>query len=141
MFSMPQKKFIDQLEHNPGIVRGELYDAVINGVELASGSIRIHDPVLQKRVFSILGVSETEAEEKFGFMIDAFRFGAPPHGGAAIGLDRTMMLMMGETTIRNVIAFPKNTLGASPMDNSPAPLDDNQLQELHLSLRHSVRLN
>lgn len=137
MFSMPQKRFVDHLEQNPGVVRGELYDAVINGVELASGSIRIYDPKLQKRVFAILGISEADAEERFGFMIDAFRFGAPPHGGAAIGLDRTVMLMMGEKTIRNVIAFPKNTMGSSPLDNSPAPLDKNQLQELHLSIHQS----
>ena len=134
MFSMPQARFRDGLEANPGAVRGELYDAVINGVELASGSIRIHDPALQRRVFAILGVSEAEAEQRFGFMLDAFRYGAPPHGGAAIGFDRTVMLMAGESTIREVLAFPKNTWAASPMDASPAPLDEQQLRELHLQV-------
>ena len=135
MFSLPQAQYLDRLEQDPGAVRGELYDAVINGVELASGSIRIHDPALQRRVFAILGVSETEAAQRFGFMLDAFRYGAPPHGGAAIGFDRTVMLMAGEATIRDVIAFPKNTWAASPMDDSPAPLDDRQLQELRLEVR------
>ena len=134
MFSMPQARFRDGLEANPGAVRGELYDAVINGVELASGSIRIHDPALQRRVFAILGVSEAEAEQRFGFMLDAFRYGAPPHGGAAIGFDRTVMLMAGESTIREVLAFPKNTWAASPLDASPAPLDEQQLRELHLQV-------
>ena len=135
MFSMPQAQFVDRLEQDPAAVRGELYDAVINGVELASGSIRIHDPALQRRIFAILGVSEAEAAQRFGFMLDAFRYGAPPHGGAAIGFDRTVMLMAGEATIRDVIAFPKNTWAASPMDDSPAPLDAHQLGELHLQVR------
>ena len=85
MFSNPQAQYLDRLEQDPAAVRGELYDAVINGVELASGSIRIHDPALQRRVFAILGVSEEDAAQRFGFMLDAFRYGAPPHGGAAIG--------------------------------------------------------
>ena len=138
MFSLPQAQYLDRLEQDPGAVRGELYDAVINGVELASGSIRIHDPALQRRVFAILGVSEAEAAQRFGFMLDAFRYGAPPHGGAAIGFDRTVMLMAGEATIRDVIAFPKNTWAASPMDDSPAPLDDQQLRELRLAIRESA---
>ena len=135
MFSNPQAQYLDRLEQDPAAVRGELYDAVINGVELASGSIRIHDPALQRRVFAILGVSEAEAAQRFGFMLDAFRYGAPPHGGAAIGFDRTVMLMAGEATIREVIAFPKNTWAASPMDDSPAPLDPDQLAELALQIR------
>ena len=135
MFSNPQAQYLDRLEQDPAAVRGELYDAVINGVELASGSIRIHDPALQRRVFAILGVSEEDAAQRFGFMLDAFRYGAPPHGGAAIGFDRTVMLMAGEATIREVIAFPKNTWAASPMDDSPAPLDTDQLAELALQIR------
>ena len=135
MFSNPQAQYLDRLEQDPAAVRGELYDAVINGVELASGSIRIHDPALQRRVLAILGVSEAEAAQRFGFMLDAFRYGAPPHGGAAIGFDRTVMLMAGEATIREVIAFPKNTWAASPMDDSPAPLDTGQLAELALQIR------
>ena len=135
MFSLPQTQFLERLEQDPAAVRGELYDAVINGLEVASGSIRIHDPALQRRVFAILGVSEEEAAHRFGFMLDAFRYGAPPHGGAAIGFDRAVMLMAGEATIRDVIAFPKNTWAASPLDDSPAPLEDGQLRELHLELR------
>ena len=135
MFSLPQAQYLEGMEQDPGEVRGELYDAVINGLEVASGSIRIHDPALQRRVFAILGVSEAEAAQRFGFMLDAFRYGAPPHGGAAIGFDRTVMLMAGEATIRDVIAFPKNTWAASPMDDSPAPLDDHQLRELRLDIR------
>ena len=127
MFSNPQAQYLDHLEQDPAAVRGELYDAVINGIELASGSIRIHDPALQRRVFAILGISEAEAAQRFGFMLDAFRYGAPPHGGAAIGFDRTVMVMAGEATIRDVIAFPKNTWAASPLDDSPAPLDPHQL--------------
>ena len=134
MFSRPQAQYLERLEQDPGEVRGELYDAVINGLEVASGSIRIHDPALQRRVFAILGVSEAEAAQRFGFMLDAFRYGAPPHGGAAIGFDRTVMLMAGEATIRDVIAFPKNTWAASPMDDSPAPLDDHQLRDLQLTV-------
>jgi len=135
MFSNPQAQYLDSLEQDPAAVRGELYDAVINGVELASGSIRIHDPALQRRIFAILGVSEEEAAQRFGFMLDAFRYAPPPHGGAAIGFDRTVMLMAGEATIRDVIAFPKNTWAASPMDDSPAPLDAHQLAELALQVR------
>ena len=135
MFSNPQAQYLDHLEQDPAAVRGELYDAVINGIELASGSIRIHDPALQRRVFAILGISEAEAAQRFGFMLDAFRYGAPPHGGAAIGFDRTVMVMAGEATIRDVIAFPKNTWAASPLDDSPAPLDAHQLGELHLHIR------
>ena len=138
MFSLPQAQYLESMEQDPEAVRGELYDAVINGLEVASGSIRIHDPALQRRVFAILGVSEAEATQRFGFMLDAFRYGAPPHGGAAIGFDRTVMLMAGEATIRDVIAFPKNTWAASPMDDSPAPLDDHQLRELRLAIRESA---
>ena len=134
MFVMPQAQFLD-IEQDPAAVLGELYDAVINGVELATGSIRIHDPALQRRVFSLMGMSDAEATRRFGFMLDAFRYGAPPHGGAAIGFDRTVMLMAGEATIRDVIAFPKNTWAASPMDDSPAPLDAHQLGELALQIR------
>ena len=135
MFTNPQAQYLDTLDQDPEAVRGELYDAVINGIELASGSIRIHDPALQRRVFAILGVSEEEAAQRFGFMLDAFRYGPPPHGGAAIGFDRTVSLIAGEATIRDVIAFPKNTWAASPMDDSPAPLDAQQLAELALQVR------
>jgi aspartyl-tRNA synthetase len=132
MFSMPQEAYIASLEENPGDVKGDLYDLVCNGVELASGSIRIHDPDLQRRIFKIVGFTEEEAARRFGFLLRAFRYGPPPHGGIAPGLDRIVMLMAGETTIRDVIAFPKNTVGVSPMDECPSEVDPGQLAELGL---------
>jgi aspartyl-tRNA synthetase len=115
-------------------VKGDLYDLVCNGVELASGSIRIHDPQLQKRIFSFLGFSEEQAQKRFGFLLEAFRYGPPPHGGIAPGFDRLVAMMAGETTIRDVIAFPKNTLGQCPMDDSPSEVDPRQLEDLHIRL-------
>jgi len=138
MFSMPQEQYLENLEENPGRVKGDLYDLVCNGVEIASGSIRIHDPELQKRIFNIIGLSLDEAERRFGFLLEAFKYGAPPHGGIAPGLDRLVMLMAGESTIREVITFPKNTLGLSPMDNSPSPVGREQLEELHLKITESA---
>jgi aspartyl-tRNA synthetase len=103
---------------------------------LASGSIRIHDPELQKRVFKIVGFKAEDAEKKFGFLTEAFKYGAPPHGGIAPGLDRLVMLMAGETSIKEVIAFPKNSFAVSPMDDCPSEVDQKQLDELHLSIRY-----
>ncbi len=134
MFSMPQQQFLDTMEEDPGSVKGDLYDLVLNGYELASGSIRIHDPEIQKRVFRIVGFSEDEAEERFGFLLKAFQFGPPPHGGIAPGLDRLLMIMAGKTSIKEVIAFPKNSAGISPMDGSPSVVDSEQLKDLHLTL-------
>ncbi|TVR93991.1 MAG: aspartate--tRNA ligase [Spirochaetaceae bacterium] len=132
MFSMPQEQYLETMESNPGEVKGDLYDLVCNGFELASGSIRIHDPELQKRVFKIVGFSEEEAHRRFGFLLEAFRYGPPPHGGIAPGLDRLVMIMAGESSIREVIAFPKNAVAVSPMDGSPAEVDEQQLRELGL---------
>lgn len=132
MFSMPKAEYIDTLEQNPGEVKGELYDLVCNGLELASGSIRIHDPNLQQRVFDIVGYPVERARERFGFLLEAFRYGPPPHGGIAPGLDRLVMILSGQQTIREVIAFPKNAQMASPMDGCPSPVDQSQLQELGL---------
>jgi aspartyl-tRNA synthetase len=134
MFTMPQASYLDTLEEDPGSVKGDLYDLVGNGVELASGSIRIHNPELQRRIFNIVGFSEEEAERRFGFLLRSFRYGPPPHGGIAPGLDRIVMLMAGESTIRDVIAFPKNTVAASPMDECPSEVDPAQLEELGLRL-------
>jgi aspartyl-tRNA synthetase len=134
MFSMPQESYLDSLEKDPGAVKGDLYDLVCNGVELASGSIRIHDPELQRRIFKIVGLSEEEAERRFGFLLKSFEYGPPPHGGIASGLDRLVMLMTGEETIRDVIAFPKNTVAASPMDECPSEVDPSQLEELGLRI-------
>ncbi|MDR3145825.1 MAG: aspartate--tRNA ligase [Treponema sp.] len=135
MFSYPQEQYHAVLESDPGAVKGDLYDLVLNGYELASGSIRIHDPDLQKRVFSVVGIDPAEAEKKFGFLTEAFKFGAPPHGGIAPGLDRLVMLMAGETSIKEVIAFPKNSFAESPMDGCPNEVDRKQLDELHLLIR------
>ncbi|MBN2657452.1 MAG: aspartate--tRNA ligase [Spirochaetales bacterium] len=134
MFSMPQDRFIDTMEENPGDVLGDLYDLVLNGYELASGSIRVHDPVLQQRIFNIVGFPRELAEERFGFLLEAFRYGAPPHGGIASGLDRLVMIMAGRDTIRDVIPFPKNNVGVSPMDDCPAHVDEEQISDLHLQI-------
>jgi aspartyl-tRNA synthetase len=135
MFTWPQEKYHPILETDPGSVLGDLYDLVLNGVELASGSIRIHEPELQKRIFNIVGFDAAEAERRFGFLTEAFKYGAPPHGGIAPGLDRLVMIMAGETTIKEVIAFPKNSFAVSPMDDSPGEVDQKQLDELHLALK------
>ena len=134
MFSWPQEQYHETLESDPGSVKGDLYDLVLNGHELASGSIRIHDPELQKRIFRIVGFSEEEAAEKFGFLTEAFKYGAPPHGGIAPGLDRLVMLMAGETSIKEVIAFPKNSFAQSLMDDCPSEVDSKQLVDLHINI-------
>jgi aspartyl-tRNA synthetase len=115
-------------------VLGDLYDLVLNGNELGSGSVRIHDPEIQSRVFDIVGFPKEEAEKRFGFLLEALSYGAPPHAGLAVGFDRLVMVMSGVDTIRDVIAFPKNTQGISPMDNSPSEVDQSQLEELGLML-------
>ena len=132
MFSMPQEQYHATLESDPASVKGDLYDLVLNGYELASGSIRIHDPELQKRIFKIVGFDEEEGQKKFGFLTEAFKYGAPPHGGIAPGLDRLVMLMCKESSIKEVIAFPKNTFAVSPMDECPSEVDSKQLEELHI---------
>lgn len=134
LFSMPQAQYLDTMEENPGDVKGDLYDLVLNGYELASGSIRVHDPEIQKRIFSIVGIEEDEVMEKFGFLLESFKFGAPPHGGIAPGLDRLVMIMAGEESIREVIPFPKNAMAMSPMDNCPAEVEPEQIEELSLKI-------
>jgi len=132
MFTLPQKKYWDTLESDPGAVKGDLYDLVLNGYELASGSMRINDPTLQQRIFKIVGYSQERADKAFGFLVQAFKFGAPPHGGIAPGLDRLIMLMCHEESIHEVIAFPKNNLAMSPMDSCPSVVDEQQLKDLHI---------
>jgi aspartyl-tRNA synthetase len=113
-------------------LRSRAYDAVYNGHEMASGSIRIHDAELQRQVFSALGVGAEEAERKFGFLLEAFRYGVPPHGGFAFGFDRLIMLLTGMTSLRDVIAFPKTTAARALFEGAPAPVEEAELAELHI---------
>ena len=133
-FTSPRPQDLERLASEPLKVQARAYDLVLNGTELGSGSIRIHDPELQQRVFQGLGISREEAEQRFGFLLTAFRYGAPPHGGFAYGLDRVVMLAAGQETIREVIAFPKNQQAEELMTDAPAPADPKQLRELGLEL-------
>ncbi|MGM0507301.1 MAG: aspartate--tRNA ligase [Bacteroidota bacterium] len=134
-FTSPVEEDLDKLEEDPASVRARAYDLVLDGNELGGGSIRIHDQGLQERVFRILGIGDEEAREKFGFLLDAFRYGPPPHGGIAFGFDRMIMIMAGVRSLRDVIAFPKNQKAQNPMDNSPGRVEEKQLKELHIQLR------
>jgi aspartyl-tRNA synthetase len=127
---MPHPDDIDLLETDPMIVRSQSYDLVLNGWELGSGSIRIHRADIQRRVFKALGISDEDAESRFGFLLGAFRYGAPPHGGFAVGLDRFVALLAGEDNIREVIAYPKTQSGADLMSGAPKPLTARVLAEL-----------
>ena len=131
-FTMPNKEDIENLESDPGKVGAQLYDLVLNGIELGSGSIRINDPEVQEKVLKAIGIGKEEAEKKFGFLLEAYRYGAPVHGGIGWGLDRTVALMLGFNDIREVIAFPKNKAAQCPMDGSPSGIDEKQFKELHL---------
>ena len=134
-FTGPKPEDIPLLDSDPLRARADCYDLVWNGSEVGSGSIRIHDSALQAKIFSVLGLSEKEIEEKFGFLINAFRYGAPPHGGIALGLDRIITLLAGITSIREVIAFPKTNSALSLMDGAPSHPSADQLKELHIELR------
>ena len=133
-FTSPNIDDIDMLETSPGEVRSLGYDIVMNGYELGGGSIRIHDKKMQQTIFKILGISDEEADEKFGFLMNAFKYGAPPHGGMAFGFDRIVMLMAGSNQIRDVIAFPKTTSAMSLMDKSPSRVVSEQLKELGIEI-------
>ena len=136
-FTSPMDECLEYLETDKAQVRAKAYDLVLNGVELSSGSIRITDPVLQKRMFTLLGLSDEEAYEKFGFLTDAFKFGPPPHGGMGIGLDRLVMQMIGADSLRDVIAFPKLQNASEPMTECPSPVDTLQLDELGIAVKET----
>ena len=133
-FTAPHPDDLPRLESDPLSVRSRSYDLVLNGWELGSGSERIYRPDIQQRIFSLLGIDPEEAQHRFGFLLDAFRFGAPPHAGFAIGMDRFVALLAGEENIREVIAFPKTQSGVDPLTNAPLPVDDRQLRDLGLRI-------
>jgi aspartyl-tRNA synthetase len=133
-FTMINLEDVDRLESDPLSVRSRAYDIVLNGREVGSGSIRITDPSVQRRVFKAIGIDDDTARRRFGFLLEAFEYGAPPHGGFAGGIDRLLMEGLGEENIRDVIAFPKNQQAQEPMTGAPAPVDDAQLRELGIGL-------
>ncbi len=133
-FTSPNPADIDMLESNPGAVRANAYDMVVNGTELGGGSIRIHDSVLQDRMFKVLGFTEEQAQAQFGFLMNAFKYGAPPHGGLAFGLDRFVSIFAGLDSIRDCIAFPKNNSGRDVMLDAPSPISQAQLDELSINV-------
>jgi aspartyl-tRNA synthetase len=133
-FTSPFDEDVQYLESDQGRIRAKAYDLVLNGVEVGGGSIRTHDPELQRRVFRALGIGEEEARQNFGFFLEALKYGAPPHGGIALGLDRMVMLLAGEKSIRDVIAFPKTARGTCLMSDSPTPVKAEQLRELKIRL-------
>jgi len=134
-FTSPKPEDMELLATNPGKVRANAYDMVLNGNEIGGGSIRIHDKTTQQLMFKYLGFTEEEAKNQFGFLMDAFQFGAPPHGGLAFGLDRLVAILGGQETIRDFIAFPKNNSGRDVMIDAPSVIDEKQLEELHIRLR------
>ena len=134
-FTSPMDEDLDALDTDPGRVRAKAYDLVLNGSEIGGGSIRIHDPALQARVFGRLGIAEEEARRRFGFFLDALEYGTPPHGGIALGLDRIVAILCGEASIREVIAFPKTANAVDLMAGAPSQVDRKQLDELHLKTR------
>jgi aspartyl-tRNA synthetase len=137
-FTSPRPEDLPYLESDPGRVRARAYDLVLNGVEVAGGSVRIHQRDVQARVFRAIGLSEEDARNKFGFLLEAFRYGPPPHGGIAVGFDRLVMLLCGADSLRDVIAFPKTQKGTDPLTDAPSEVATTQLDELHVALRQGT---
>ena len=133
-FTMPMEEDWARIDEDPGSVRAKAYDIVLNGTELGGGSVRIHQGDIQSKMFEVLGFTPEQAREQFGFLLDAFKFGVPPHAGLAYGLDRVAMLMVGADSIRDVIAFPKVKDASCLMTESPAPVDEKQLRELGIEI-------
>lgn len=140
-FTAPKPEDVEKMDDEPADVRSRAYDLVLNGYEIGGGSIRINQRELQQQMFDLLGIDSEEAQERFGFLLDAFKYGVPPHGGIALGVDRIVMILAGGTSLRDVIAFPKNKNAQSTMDGSPAEVDKEQLDELHIRLKKTLTSN
>jgi len=134
-FTAPHPDDLELLEKSPDQVRSRSYDLVLNGTEIGSGSIRIHNQQLQEKIFKIIGINKIEAYKRFGFLLEAFQYGAPPHGGIALGLDRLLAILAGESSIREMIAFPKTSAGYCPLTDAPSEVDEKQLKELNLTVK------
>jgi aspartyl-tRNA synthetase len=133
-FTSPHDDDLGRLESEPGAVRAKAYDLVLNGSEIGGGSIRIHDASLQRRIFSLLNISDEDARTRFGFFLEALEYGTPPHGGIALGLDRVIAILAAESSIREVIAFPKTAAAVDLMSDAPSPVEARQLKELHIQI-------
>ncbi|HAA58487.1 MAG TPA: hypothetical protein DCE42_27235, partial [Myxococcales bacterium] len=133
-FTQPHPEDIDKIETAPAEIRSISYDLVLNGYELGSGSLRVFDTELQTRLLKMVGIEQEEAEERFGFFLEALKYGTPPHGGMGLGLDRIIMILAGSDTLRDVIAFPKTQKAACPMSEAPGSVDQQQLDDIHIAL-------
>ena len=133
-FTMPMEEDLQYIDTDPGRVRAKAYDIVLNGVEMGGGSVRIHQADIQSKMFEVLGFTQERANEQFGFLLEAFKYGVPPHAGLAYGLDRMVMLMVGADSIRDVIAFPKVKDASCLMTEAPSPVDEKQLKELGIEV-------